>query len=36
MGGGFEKEYIPNPQRAAKYINLFREYMELGSLIENG
>jgi L-ribulokinase len=36
MGGGFEKEYIPNPKRAVKYEKLFRKYMELGSMIEKG
>ena len=36
MGGGFEKEYHPDPVRAKKYESLFRKYKELGSLIENG
>ena len=36
MGGGFEKEYHPDPARAKKYETLFRKYKELGSLIENG
>jgi L-ribulokinase len=36
MGGGFEKEYHPDPVRAKKYETLFRKYMKLGSLIENG
>jgi L-ribulokinase len=34
MGGGFEKEYHPDPVRAKKYENLFRQYKELGSFIE--
>jgi L-ribulokinase len=36
MGGGFEKEYHPDPIRAKKYDLLFREYKELGSFIEKG
>lgn len=35
MGGGFEKEYRPDPERAKKYETLFRKYIELGSFIEN-
>jgi len=34
MGGGFEKEYHPDPVRAKKYDSLFRKYKELGSMIE--
>jgi L-ribulokinase len=34
MGGGFEKEYHPDPVRAKKYESLFRKYKELGSFIE--
>jgi L-ribulokinase len=34
MGGGFEKEYRPDPVRAKKYDVLFRKYKELGSFIE--
>ena len=34
MGGGFEKEYYPDPVRAKKYETLFRKYKELGSFIE--
>jgi len=34
MGGGFEKEYRPNPERAKKYETLFRKYKELGSFVE--
>jgi L-ribulokinase len=36
MGGGFEKEFHPDPVRAKKYEILFRKYKELGSFIENG
>ncbi len=35
MGGGFEKEYHPDPVRAKKYDSLFKKYKELGSFIEN-
>ena len=35
MGGGFEKEYLPDPVRASKYNILFKKYMKLGKLIEN-
>jgi L-ribulokinase len=34
MGGGFEKEYRPNAERAEKYETLFRKYKELGSFVE--
>jgi L-ribulokinase len=34
MGGGFEKEYKPDPARAKKYEGLFRKYKKLGSFIE--
>jgi L-ribulokinase len=34
MGGGFEKEYFPDPVKAEKYEILFRKYKELGSFIE--
>jgi L-ribulokinase len=36
MGGGFEKEYHPDPVRAKKYNLLFNNYKKLGSLIEKG
>jgi len=36
MGGGFEKEYHPDPVRAKKYEILFRKYKELGTMIEKG
>ena len=36
MGGGFEKEYIPDPLRVKKYETLFRKYKELGSFVEKG
>jgi L-ribulokinase len=34
MGGGFEKEYHPDSERAKKYELLFRKYKELGNFIE--
>jgi L-ribulokinase len=34
MGGGFEKEYYPDPVKAKKYELLFRKYKELGSFVE--
>ena len=34
MGGGFEKEYKPDPVRAKKYETLFKKYKELGFFIE--
>jgi L-ribulokinase len=34
MGGGFEKEYHPNPVRAKKYDMLFNKYKKLGSFVE--
>jgi L-ribulokinase len=36
MGGGFEKEYHPDPVRAEKYEALFERYKKLGNLIEFG
>jgi L-ribulokinase len=36
MGGGFEKEYHPDPVRAKKYETLYRKYKELGSFVEKG
>ena len=35
MGGGFEKEYSPDPVRSKKYDALFRKYKELGAFIES-
>ena len=34
MGGGFEKEYRPDPVRAKKYETLFLKYKRLGSFVE--
>jgi L-ribulokinase len=34
MGGGFEKEYSPDPVRAKKYDTLFNKYKILGSFVE--
>jgi L-ribulokinase len=35
MGGGFEKEYKPDPARAKKYEKIFKEYKKLGAFIES-
>jgi L-ribulokinase len=35
MGGGFEKEYRPDPDRAETYNKLYEKYKKLGSFIEN-
>ncbi len=35
MGGGFEKEYIPDPVRAKRYEKLYLKYKKLGAFIEN-
>lgn len=35
MGGGFEKEYSPDPVKAKKYDKLYNKYKKLGSFIEN-
>jgi len=35
MGRGFEKEYLPDPQRAKKYNQLYVKYKKLGTFIEN-
>lgn len=35
MGGGFEKEYKPDPIRAKKYDQLYNKYKKLGSFVEN-
>jgi L-ribulokinase len=34
MGGGFEKEYKPNPKRAKNYNALYAKYKKLGSFVE--
>jgi L-ribulokinase len=34
MGGGFEKEYFPDPVRAKKYEAMFRKYKKLGGFVE--
>jgi L-ribulokinase len=34
MGGGFEKEYRPDPVKAKKYDRIFAGYKKLGSFIE--
>jgi len=35
MGGGFEKEYKPDPVRAKRYEELYVKYKKLGAFIEN-
>jgi hypothetical protein len=35
MGGGFDKVYTPDRERAKKYDTLFRKYRKLGKFIEN-
>ena len=35
MGGGFEKEYKPDPIRARRYSELFEKYKKLGAFVEN-
>jgi L-ribulokinase len=35
MGGGFEKEYKPDPVIARRYNELYRKYKKLGSFVEN-
>ncbi|MDX9948451.1 MAG: ribulokinase [Bacteroidales bacterium] len=35
MGGGFEKEYKPDPARARKYDELYLKYKKLGAFVEN-
>ena len=34
MGGGFEKEFRPDPVKAFIYDRLFKKYKKLGSFIE--
>ncbi|HUX05955.1 MAG TPA: FGGY-family carbohydrate kinase, partial [Acidobacteriota bacterium] len=34
MGGGFEKTYHPDPERAAEYQILYEKYKQLGDFIE--
>jgi L-ribulokinase len=34
MGQGFEREYRPDPERAAVYDKLYAKYIKLGGLIE--
>ena len=34
MGGGFEKEYIPDPSMARVYASLYEKYKRLGDYIE--
>ena len=34
MGGGFEKEYTPDPKRSARYASLYEKYKQFGTFIE--
>ena len=34
MGQGFEKEYFPNPENAAKYVNIYNKYLKIGTFTE--
>ena len=34
MGGGFDKEYFPDPEKAALYQNRYEQYASLGNFIE--
>jgi L-ribulokinase len=34
MGNGFETEYHPNPENAAKYEKLYEQYSQYGQVIE--
>jgi len=36
MGGGFETEYLPNPEMVKKYAPLYEKYKKLGAFIESG
>lgn len=36
MGAGFEKEYLPNPEHAKIYAQLYQDYLKLGAFIESG
>lgn len=35
MGSGFDREYLPNPERAAIYEKLYRKYKVLGKFVES-
>ncbi|MBN2214370.1 MAG: ribulokinase [Bacteroidales bacterium] len=35
MGGGFEKEYLPNKENAARYKKLYAKYLKTGEFIES-
>jgi L-ribulokinase len=34
MGQGFEKEYFPNPENAAKYVRIYNKYLKIGTFTE--
>ena len=35
MGGGFESQYFPDPDRAAVYSRLYERYRKFGEFIES-
>jgi L-ribulokinase len=35
MGAGFDKEYIPNPEKHKVYLRLYEKYQKLGGFVEN-
>jgi L-ribulokinase len=35
IGGGFEKEYQPDENKAKKYDLIYKNYLKLGNFIEN-
>jgi L-ribulokinase len=35
MGGGFEREYHPDPERARRYDKIYKKYKKLGAFVEN-
>ena len=34
MGQGFDKTYLPEPERAALYTDIYRQYCKWGALVE--
>ena len=34
MGGGFDKEYFPDKQKASLYQNRYKQYADFGKYIE--
>ncbi len=35
MGGGFEREYKPDPERSSRYEILYKKYKDLGNFVES-